>query len=45
MSQNSLAGLITAVIALGITAPIGISLFFKKMRGGSRPPVNRDKYE
>jgi hypothetical protein len=45
MSQNSLAGLITAIIALGITAPIGMTLFFKKKRGGSRPPGDRDKDE
>ncbi len=44
MSQNS-GGLITAIIALGITAPIGMTLFFKKMRGGSRPPADRDKDE
>jgi hypothetical protein len=46
MSHDSFVGTITGVIALAITAPIGMTLFFKKMRGGgSRPPEDRDKDE
>jgi hypothetical protein len=45
MSQNSLDGTITGIIALAIVAPIAMTLFFKKMRGGSRPPEDRDKDE